>query len=374
MAEKGLILSKEGFFAGFAMFQKQPPQRIRYRLEASQKSSILSDDNPEQEELDLSEAYGWKYIAKRGDFYVFATRDPYTCELHTDPKVQALALNKIRRRMWSDCFVLLFWAIVYPFLIGKGVFLLTAIKLGSPLYFLTQILFIWSIGSSVRSFLYLYRLQKRLKRGTPPDHQKNWRRHAGLHHVSVITYFVLVICWCIMLLYIWNADTTGKYERSLKSYNGKIPFATLESFAPGGTFIWDENDFSNKIKVQSDLLAPQVISLSQSGTIYKKNGTALSGGVNVEYVETRSPWMARQLAVEYERFDRRTNKKYYQPLFLPDNLNADYAVAYDAIFPTAVLVKDNKVVRFCFYQTSENNTIPLEEWVSVVADSLANEP
>ena len=118
----------------------------------------------------------------------------------------------------------------------------------------------------------------------------------------------------------------GKYERSLKSYNGKIPFATLESVAPEGTFIWDENDFSNKIKVQSDLLAPQVISLSQSGTIYKKNGTALSGGVNVEYVETRSPWMARQLAVEYERFDRRTNKKYYQPLFLPENLNADYEI------------------------------------------------
>lgn len=370
MAGQGLILKKDGFFAGFANFEMGEPQSIRYRLEATQKGSFLSDGAPEQEELSLGEAFGWEYIAKRGDFFVFACAEPSACELHSDPKVQALALNRIRRRMWGDFFVLLFWLVVHPLLFGKGVFLLASIELGTPLYLMTHILIIWSVIGSMRSFLFMRSLQKRLRKGTPPDHRKDWKPRAAAHRFSIAAYFALLLCCGIMLLYAWNADATGKYETPLQSYTGELPFATLQDFVPGGTVSLDNMSFSNKIEVKSDLLASKRISLSQSGTVRVDNQTVLDGGLDVDYYETFSPWMARRLAVEYERYDRRTYRDKISPLAAPEGLAVDFICAYSAIFPTVIIADGNKMIRFSFYQTSPGPAIPLEDWVKIVVESI----
>ena len=88
------------------------------------------------------------------------------------------------------------------------------------------------------------------------------------------------------------------------------------------------------------------------------------------YYETAAPWMARELAREYEWYDWRRNREHYTPLALPDGLDADYASAYSAVFPTVVLVKGNHMVRASLYQTSENVSIPLGEWAAILAESL----
>lgn len=82
MAAQGLVLSTEGFFAGFACFEKSEPRRLRYRLEAAPKK-FLDEDGPNEEERSLSEAYGWQYIARRGDFS--STRERTTAPLNCTP-------------------------------------------------------------------------------------------------------------------------------------------------------------------------------------------------------------------------------------------------------------------------------------------------
>ena len=37
MAKKGFVLTRDGFFAGFGIFEITEPQPLRYRLEASEK-------------------------------------------------------------------------------------------------------------------------------------------------------------------------------------------------------------------------------------------------------------------------------------------------------------------------------------------------
>ena len=101
LAEEGLFLTKDGFFAGFAIFEYKAPQKAKYRLEAAQKKpGMWSDDGePDQDQLELSEKYSWEYIAKRGDFFIYRSLDPSARELNTDPDVQALALNTVKIRI-----------------------------------------------------------------------------------------------------------------------------------------------------------------------------------------------------------------------------------------------------------------------------------
>lgn len=106
LAEEGLFLEKDGFLFGFASFRRGEGKQRRYRLEAApQPTGLFSDqDRPDEEAEELSRLAGWEYIASRGDFYIFATDDPQAAELNTDPQVQALALENVRRRQRQTLF------------------------------------------------------------------------------------------------------------------------------------------------------------------------------------------------------------------------------------------------------------------------------
>ena len=41
LSEEGLFLTQDGIMAGIAVFEYQKPQRMRYRLEAAQKSTSM---------------------------------------------------------------------------------------------------------------------------------------------------------------------------------------------------------------------------------------------------------------------------------------------------------------------------------------------
>ena len=105
----GIECNESGFFAGIAIFEKGTPKSVRYRLEAApQSTSIWSDHEgkPEEEALTLASTCGWEYVASRGEFYIYTSGDPAAQELHTDPMVQALALDLVRKRERSSLFSL----------------------------------------------------------------------------------------------------------------------------------------------------------------------------------------------------------------------------------------------------------------------------
>jgi len=99
------------------------------------------------------------------------------------------------------------------------------------------------------------------------------------------------------------------------------------------------------------------------------DGRILDGGLYVDYHETVSPFLAKRLAMEYYQKDKR--EKNYEALKAP-NLSVDFVVAYNnnVHFPTIVIQEGNKVVHVSFYQTSSNYTMELEEWSSIVAESI----
>lgn len=146
MAQKGLFLAKDGFFAGIAAFEKGKPQTIKYRLEAADKNtSIWSDGGgePDLETIELEKKFDWEYVGKRGSFYIYRSCKIGERELSTNLEAQALAVNAVRKRQAGTAFKIFFFLIFYPLLLIRDRTLLTMINAGTWFFLFT---FFWYFG------------------------------------------------------------------------------------------------------------------------------------------------------------------------------------------------------------------------------------
>lgn len=111
LALQGLVL--ENIVCGVAIFKKQEPQKLRYRLSVipAEKWDVFEEVSGEDELIEICEASGWKYICKRGLFGIFMTADEKAEELHTEPELQYLDFKD-----YLDWRALL-WPVVWFFII-----------------------------------------------------------------------------------------------------------------------------------------------------------------------------------------------------------------------------------------------------------------
>lgn len=367
MARDGYFLRNDGFFLGRATFDVGAPRKVRYRLQAAPKRSLLDDmtDRPSEEALEISEALGWRYVASQGRFQIYYCADPDARELNTDPEVQSLSIDVIHSQERSSLLSALLWWLLYPLIwLRHGAFT-TAIGIGSALYIGGLSLVMWRMVASIRKVLYLYRLRKRLAAGNTLQHSRRWGK-SRRYYAERILFVALLIVWLGGFFYSWKQDEANK--KSLIEYQGSLPFAAIEDLDPKGVYTTDNGlGLGNTIERKTDLLAREVIELVQIGTLRQSNGKVISGGLLVRYYDTVSPFIAQRLAREQQARDRWNNRKRYEPLELPTGLNVDYAVGYRAVFPTVILRQGRRIIHIVFYQTGPE-TLQLEEWIPTFAD------
>jgi hypothetical protein len=369
MANMGFFLCHEGFFAGFGIFVKSKPRAVRYRLEAAPKKITLwSDDGgaPEDEALEINAAYGWEYVSAWGQFYIYRSESSESRELNTDPLVQALELDMVRKRLRRNLFSTAIWLLAYPVIMLCGKLLLTAISSGSEIILLAMALILWVLYLSALSVVRLRKVRMKLSSGILPDHGKDWKRKSLRYKISRFLSLALGIAWIVYALIQWNNSAINTNELQLADYTGTFPFATAADLAAGGRFIMNPGSLGNTVTLDSDLLAPTIITLQQTGTFNLPGGGSASGGIYVNYYETAAPWLARETARELSADDRRTT--HYHELQLPA-LDVDYTVAYMTYFPTLIVQDGCKVMRVTFFQNSEDS-IPIDIWTKVFTDSI----
>lgn len=373
MAQKGLMLAKDGFFAGIAAFEHAEPQTVRYRFDAALKdTSMWADDGgePDPEAVDSNQKYGWEYVAKCRNFYIYRTSTPDVRELNTDPQVQAIAINKVYKSQIVITLLIFFWLFILPIAKLYPSFLITMVNMKTWVFLLGTLIFIWLFIHSLIKTVHLGRLRKKLRNGEPLEHTKNWKSRKIPYHSQKAVGIGLIIVWICILLHSWNISILDKDTIALEDYNGNPPFATLEDFVPEDicsyTPMWNDLGF-NTMREWSDWLAPINYEWNECAALKLSNGTTLECGLNVDYHETRSLWAARQLAAEYYQRDKRS--KYFELIECPE-LNADYAVAYVNYFPTIVIQKGNKVIHASIHQTSTSNSISMEDWTTALVDSI----
>jgi len=381
MAAQGLHLRQDGFFCGVASFERGAKKRVRYRLEPALKGTSPYGDNggdPDDEALEINEQMGWQYAAKTEGFHIYRCEDADAPELNTDPQVQALVFKKVRGRMIDSAVGSFLYLIVSPILWVRGGFLLTMIAIGTPLALMGAALLLWGLVNSVTRAVYFARLRRRLLQEGDIDHRKPWRAGARRRRVTRLALPILAIVWFVIFAGLWLDNESGKGLAPLETYPGEPPFVTMADLAPDGEYEaqdWGYSQSSNMYRSRRDLIAPKYIEWEELADIALPDGTRLEGGLDIEYFEAATPWLARMLAKELLRVDRYGRSLWdiedFEYIPLPP-IEADYIVGYRTLshFPRLVIQKGNAVISIEFYQTSNSYTMPTEQWAELMAAGL----
>lgn len=372
MAARGFVLSRDGFFLGAGIFEKSEPKKLRYRLEAAErKSTLLSDydELPDEDALELSEKEGWQYVAMRGQFFIYRTQDENAVELNTDPQVQAMSLNKVRKAVIWNLIYWILWIFVLIPIVWRISPVLLMLELGLAKSLLTFAVVAFTLGFSARRVVLLCRLRKRLKSGQAVKRVKFRSKSALRYWLFHILGAGLTAAWAIVILAGFLNSASNENQIRLGEYTGELPFATMADFAPGGEYKREEMYFhgSNTVELRSNLFAPFAAEYHEIADITLSDGRKISGILNIGYYETASPFLARGAAKALYRKDRRD--KYFSPIEV-DIDGVEYFAAYYDMFPTVVIQDGCRVIRASFSQTGEEDALPLEYWAGILAESI----
>lgn len=368
MAKEGHLLSRDGFFMGFADFEVSKPVTMKYRLQAAPKAkSAFEEGEPDDEEMELSEAMGWEYVARRGEFHIYRSSDPAARELNTDPLVQALAIKTVNKRMPNHIVSMVLWLVIYPiFFFDEGIVRAT-IATGSLFAIYSLAMLIWICCRDLRAIFRLRALRKRLESGEGIDRTRPWKKYA-LRHISARLLFVIaVIVWAVLTIFTFVR--ASDVDRPLGEYGGEPPFATMADFYPDAIEYVPDNfmGLTNYFEYISDpLISPISLIWRESAQLTLPDGSIKDGNLTVYYHEMSCPLLAEIVAWEFKRDAK--NSRHFEELSLPE-LGIDHAEAYTDIF-TTVLLREGSTVLVASYMQYDEAPLSLEQWAQTLADSI----
>lgn len=375
MAKQGYQLQKDGFFAGVATFEKTTPQTVVYQLQPAEKSTGMWADNngdPDEEAVELSKAYGWEYVAKRGEFHIYRTSETDARDLHTDPEVQAIAMNAMRKRQRDNIFSGVFWGLFYPWLLFKGKIMMSIVHVGTIPMLLVMIACLWMSIHSIVGAIKLIQLRKKILNGEETGSGEHWKKKSWRYHANNIMRRCLYVVAILLFLKLMGDQIIYEEYVPLTEYIKDMPFATMEDFLPGGErkLMNMKVGNMNTVREWSDLLSPVNFEWDEVGEVIHPDGRVLSGGLEVIYHETKAPWIAKRLAREYLLKGRES--KEFKLLDLKIE-GLDQVIAYNSVlhYPSIILRKGGKILHARFYtHASGTVTYRLEEWAGMLAECL----
>lgn len=340
MAEQGLMLERWTVIFE-ARFRRETPRPVRYRLTAARLKGPLLFNHPDAGEQELYEEAGWHFVCRQGEFYIYACDAPAAPELHTDPAVQAMSLKMACR---SAVFSFVGWAIVIALrsselFSGDGFLVLVEYPLTALVFAFSHL---WFALTSLQNLFCIFALRRKLKRGLPPDHHKNWRWSAPLHRCAnglwrLAFPFLIVLLFCV----IFRPDRSA-YLRNTEERKDALPFATMEDLAEG-TFMPDEERYQYS-ELRRSLLAPTIWEYGESGQIVQDGRAVLDAYMTVDYYDTRLPLLAQLLAPALHGQEELLADV---PLTAPELPDMDAVYFYGSesgAFWQLILVQDSRVV------------------------------
>ena len=372
MAKEGLLLARDGFFLGFADFEVSKPTQMKYRLQAAQKARKSFDYNePEDGEAELMEAMGWEFVARRGEFHIYRSADPSAPELNTDPRVQAITLKAVGKRLPNHLVSMLLWLVIYPiFFFDEGLVRAT-IATGSAFAIFSIIMLAWIVISDLRAIFHIRRIRKCLEAGERPEPVPHSRQKALRHLSWQCAYIMAAIVWFILIVLMFFR--VGNAEFPLSDFEGEPPFATIADFYPEGAEV-EREDFmgiyDNYEYLSDPIIAPESIIWREMADITLPDGSSRDATMILYYHEMSSEILAKIVAWEFLRDAK--GEKYYEEVALPD-LGVDFCAAYKnhVINPCSVLIRQgNIVVEATVRQHGQAEPVPLTDWAQVLADSI----
>ena len=371
MAEQGYILRDGGVFRGIAAFDRCEPKKMEYRLQPAQKGFVLYDnDGPDDDEVELNSAFGWKYVAKYGSFHIYRADDTEEREMDTDLEVQAMAMNALHRSQRFNIIWMSVWIIVYLALIFTSQPFLSMVNRGSLISIVLVLCVIIFIVTGLVKAVSLCSLRRKILDGDSLGSGTDWKKGARIYTVKavvgIIAYVAMIVFGCMFIL----SDGPGRNQVSLSEYQGTVPFQTITDLASCSDIQKVDNvdDDVNTISKWSDILWPENYKMYEYGDIIYTDGSICYGGLVITYHEAKNEWLANKLYQAYLK--RAKNQSDYEPIDLTI-AGMDAVEAYWDGSESVIMRKDEKLIVASFYMSGGNrHEGDLEEWAGCIAESL----
>lgn len=371
MAAEGLIFKWTKLGELVFVFRKGAPQSIRYRLEPVKKRPWfwwMSVDPPEEQQLRFYEDFGWKYVCRYTDFFIYYSAEPDAAELDTDPAIQAVTMGYLKKRgkrsliftVLIEIPILAFFLFFYFALIAQHGTLFTSLMCIHMLFFIIRDIYV---------NIKIHQLVKQLSAGQPMPHRKDWRSGAKKHHVSTAVFWcgaaILLVC-CMQYIMVDRLDF-GQIPQN--QWKEPVPFVTYAELAPddGSVTVTQLSDAT--VRQWSDPLIPVNYDWLDGG-VYQYPGESKRGNIlDLQYHETVSPFIARQIAENNLRFSWLRYQT--EPVALPE-LGFDFAAAYYNEWGMDAIVIQHGSITICVTLGSgdEHGNFTTENWVTLMQERL----
>ncbi len=391
MAMEGLHMTQDGLSVWKGVFEYGEPQNVAYRLEAVQDTS-MSEPDPEQ--LELGEKYGWEYVASIKDFFVYRSTDPSAREMNTDPAVQALALSAVKKRMGLRLIFYIGWPLFYMFYSfsrHNPFELQSFLDVGTIywviFYMMLLLTCIIGIRRNIASFIYMKNIQKSLLQAESVPDKEGWRKRTRGYRreICVMLASLVYLVWIVIHFFFFQP---GRIP--LDSYQSTLPFANLQDLlgeeygayspltlpkyvnplepnqtGPEYRMRHVVGDEPNTLWEKGDLLASRIMEYSECAQFTKDDGTSLQVGMEIKYYHMRSPELAKKLVMELCQAWHLT---------LTPEAAADEGMLFVHTWEWsgyyAIIRKGNMVLWANYYQNPEEMGLTLEAWTQSLCDSL----
>ena len=364
-------LKDGGVFRGIAAFDRCEPEKVRYRLQPAQKGFVLYDnDGPDDDEVELNSAFGWKYVAKYGSFHIYRADDIDAREMNTDPEVQAMAMNALHRGQRFNITWMSIWIILYLVLIFTSQPFLSMVNRGSLISIALVLCVIIFIVTGLVKAVSLYRLRRKILDGDSLGSGTNWKKGARIYTVKavvgIIAYVAMIVFGCMFIL----SDGVDRNQMPLSEYQGEVPFRTITDLASCSDIQKVDNvdDDVNTISKWSDILWPENYKVYEYGDVVYTDGNICHGGLVITYHEAKNEWLADELYQAYVQ--RAKHQSDYEKIDMKI-AGLDDVDAYWDGSESVIMRKGRRLIVASFYMSGENrHEGDLEEWADCIAESL----
>lgn len=341
MSEQGLHINT-AFNWRIVGFQKGEPKQVRYRLDAAPDWGLGVERGTPAPEPETSLSYqemGWEYVSNRNHFHIYASEDTAAPELHTDPRVQALSLKIVSRRLMRSVLWGIPLVVLWCWRIGTDGFY-SALVSGEVYFPLVAALsYLTIVGGNLCDWLSVRNHRKELDRGKPLRPFSPGRKVLSLV-LEVLP--ILMIAW---MLFGFAPSAREQAEGiPMEEYTEVLEVPTAEELFPEGSL----TEFDSTVYAWTTAASPDNLRLYQRFRLTRSDGGEIYGVWTVTRCDTAADWIARGYAQECVVHD--TSR--FTVEMLPLETELDFAAAYRITFnstsqpnpPTIILCQGSTVL------------------------------
>ncbi len=376
MAKEGWLLKKDGFSFGLATFEKSEPVCARYSLQASILQAGPFDQNSgsaPREQILLNAEYGWEYIARRDQFYIYRSTDTDSIEPDNDPRVQAIAVKEVEKRVLASILPMVL-VLAVNFLTNSSYGLSPAIMcaqlgLGIPVRFVVAIII--QAACILHEANTLRVLRKKLSHGYELKKDADWQKkktNTRMWQIVRIVPFMILTAFIVILLKLPDSGKTAIDEHALSA-----PFSTIEDLHFG--MLEEIAEYPDSyIRKTANAVLDEGIEWREVATIKQPGGYSSVAVLQVTYYDAKSVSFRQKLFSSHICLDERRFRKAgdIEKKDLSDSFEGNMEVTAfmrrDSL-TELIIRKEDRVIVVSYFLRGETHYMP---WIEAIVRGFDN--